>query len=271
MKKINADVGKVLMSKPLMIGIYGDSFTAPHAQANHFAWFNLLATKLGGMVYNFDTNKSHQSYGSGGAPTFETYKKFKKYFRKHDINIMTVTDSWRFPSGIQLEKFGRKYLGYSNVIEFLENEQQNLTSKEIETIEHLKSWYLVNDTEFMELAQELMLREIETLCPNVLLLPASASTFKQERKNKSPFHFDLWGLHTVQCKSLGIHNKVSNHTKALLYQEEKHDKIACHLTFETNTVLAELIYDYLDKGKIVELPTTIKHNHDWTHYFHNPD
>lgn len=263
MKKINAAAEKVLVSKPLLLGIYGDSFAASHADSNHFAWYNLLAEKLGGIVFNFDIHKEHQSYGSGSSPTFETYKKFKKYFQRHDINIMIVTDSWRFPSGIKTEKFGLVYPGYNNVIGYLENEKHNLTSQEIEIFEHLKNWYLVNDTEFMEVSQELMLKEIETSCHNVLLIPAGEATFNQERKNRSPIRFNMWEYHSIQYKELGIKKKIP------LHQEERHDKISCHLTLESNTVLAELIYDYYAQRKTIELPTSIRHNHPWNYYYHD--
>lgn len=271
MKKIDAGAEKVLMSKPLMIGIYGDSFASTHKESNHFAWYNLLAAKLGGMVYNFDTNKEHQSYGRGASPTFVTYKKFKKYFQRHQINIMVVTDSWRFPSGIQTEKFGEVYLGYNNVDNLLKTEKQNLTTTEIETLEQLKQWYLVNDTEFMEVTQELMLRDIETLCPNVLLIPASNSTFSQHRKNKSPIRFDMWSYHSLQSTELGIKNKVFKSTNTLIQNEENKDTIACHLSLESNTLLSNLIYDYLNEGKIIELPESIGHNHHWTYYYNDRD
>ncbi len=47
----------------MKIGLYGDSFTESHIPAQHFAWYNLLAKKLNGVIYNFDEQQEQLSYG----------------------------------------------------------------------------------------------------------------------------------------------------------------------------------------------------------------
>lgn len=260
-----------MSSKPFMIGIFGDSFASTHTESNHFAWYNLLAKKLDGTVYNFEQNQEHVSYGSGASTTFYNYKKFKKYHKRHQLNIMVVTDSWRYPSPLNLSNFSNLFLGFNNADYYLRKEQSRLTKGDKEILEHLKSWYMINDTDYMETTQEMILQEIETLCPNVLLLPASPETFNDKRKAKSITDFSMWEYHAVQLSELGIKNKLFKSTGSLIQNEENKENIACHLSLESNEVFAELIFNYLNNKEKIKLPRSIPHKHNWDYYYNDRD
>lgn len=248
----------------MTIGIYGDSFAISHLQSRHFAWYNLLAEKLNTIVYNHENNEI-QTYGLGASSTFYAYKKFIKYHHLHEYNIFIASYAQKYPKLVNLTKEEDHLIPISgiNSLEWYIDDP-NITADGKELLERIKSWFLVNDEEYMITAQELMLQDMERRCgKNVIILCSNVEeSFCQERKEKSCVNFGLWDLANLMYKEIGI-----NHSNRVHTLNEKQDKISCHMTETTNHVLADMIYNHIKTGEKMIMPESIPHNHTWEHYY----
>lgn len=247
----------------MKIGVYGDSFTTSHIPARHFAWYNLLAQKLGGRVYNAEDDFYDYSYGLGGSSTFYSYKYFLKYHMQHDLNIFVASDVLKYTKLVDIFDSGPSAISGLNSLEYYINNPKTLPTS-IDLCEKIKSWFLVTDEEFMWTAQELILRDIESK-GNVIILAADLNTaFTKDRREKSVVKFGLWDFAHVMYDSLGIHK-----LKTGITLTEKEDKIAAHYTEEANHALADILYDHIKNGIRMKLPAAIPHRHDVNYYFGN--
>jgi len=241
------------------LGVYGCSFSTHNMVGAHLPWYNLLASKLGGVVYNFESKKEGITYGLGAAPTFYSYKRFIKNYKKHDLNIFIITDPLKYTKLVTLNGIERPVCGVNNIDNFiLESKDQS----EIELLKDIRSWYMVSDKEFLYTVQEIMIQDIERLSKNkVLLIPADLSWVSKKRLNTLCMDFGLWDLVYKQIECLRP-NK--NFTTGL---QEKHDKIAAHFTEETNMLFADMIFEYIMNKTKMTLPKRIPHKHSWDYYY----
>jgi hypothetical protein len=248
----------------MYIGLYGDSFTTSAVPAKPFAWYNLLAKKLGGEIYSFYDNMPDISYGLGGSSTFYSYKYFLKYYKQHDYNIFIASDPTKYPKLINLNGRDVVMPGIRTLNHYIQNE--NLPQSEIEYLNKLHNWFLVNDEEYMEITQELILRDIEEKSKDKLLMLAAVveSAFNDERRKSSTIKFGMWDFVHIMWRSLGIDMNDTTITNS-----ERPDKIAAHMTEEANNVLADLLFDHIKYGKEIVLPKHIPHRYDINYYFGN--
>ena len=256
---------KVLTSK-MNIGIYGDSFAASpilSAKSHRFAWFNLLAKKLGGKVYNYETEQEGISYGLGASPTFYSYKKFLKFHRKHDLNIFMVSDPLKYSKLIEYKGELRPISGIST-LEYLLQETDNASTKDL--LNDIKTWYMVSDQEFLVIVQELILQDMERRSPNIILIPVWRDYFTPERWAKTFIEFAMWDFVGIQSIALGINGKELKPGMAV-FNFEKPDTIACHMTEETSEYFSDLLFKYITTGEKVKLPHHIYQSQHWTHYY----
>lgn len=248
----------------MTIGIYGDSFTKSHKQSKHFAWYTLLAEKLNTTVYNYETNEE-DTYGLGASSTFYAYKKFIKYHHLHEYNIFVASYAQKYPKLVRLTNEEDNLVPISgiNSLEWYLTDP-SVTAGGKELLNRIKSWFLVNDEEYMTTAQELMLQDIERKCgKNVIILCSNIEeSFCQERREKSCVNFGLWDLVNLMYTEIGI-----NHNNRERTHNEKQDKISCHLTETTNHVLADMIYNHINTGEKIIMPDTIPHKHTWEYYY----
>lgn len=267
----------------MKIGLYGDSFTESHHPAQHFAWYNQLATKLGGEVYNFEWNKPGLSYGKGASSTFWSYKNFLKYHEKHDLNIFIASDPLKYPKLLPLFGYDQDQVPISglNSIEWYENDPR-LTDEGQEMLLQVKHWLMISDEEFMSTVQELILQDMERRSKSKLLILASdlqhGPAFTSERKKNTFMPFGMWDIVRVMMRSLGSVSE-KNHfynmesggkfgTIPILpkLEEERPDMIAAHMTEEANTWLANSLYNYIINNQPMELPEHIPHRFHYTKY-----
>lgn len=247
----------------MTIGIYGDSFTTSHLPSRHFAWYNLLADKLGTTIYNHETN-SQTTYGFGASSTFYAYKKFIKYHHLHEYNIFVASFSQKYTKLINL--YGDDRLVPISGINSLEwyTSDPTVSSEGRDLLEKIRSWFFVNDEEYMDTAQELMLQDVEKKGGrNTIIITADIdASFCKERKEKSCIDFGLWDLTKVMWKEIGI-----NGTNQLRASDEKLDKISCHMTEPTNRLFANMMYNHIKTGEKMILPEKINHEYTWEHYY----
>lgn len=251
----------------MKIAVFGDSFACSHDGAINHAWYNLFAEKIGGVVVAGDKEK--HTYGIPGVSTFVSYKKFLHHYKNYDFTIFVCCDPTKYTKPVMLERDGVRAPDYISGITNLNWTLSNRKCSDdtIETLENLKKWFTVNDTEFMELAQTLILDDIQRHMGNKgIILPVTLESLSIENRQKFNIHKDwsLWSYHTVMAHSLT--NKKYDTLSPPKHEEIK-DKIACHLTPEANEQLANDLYEYYSNKKILVLPKTIKHNYDIHNYY----
>jgi len=244
------------------IGLFGDSFTTSTVEARHFAWYNLLAEKLNGNIYNFEDRCYLNSYGLGASSTWYSYKKFLQYYDKHDLIIFVASDALKYPSLVDIYEDDNPVpvAGLNNMEYYLRNPDVPPGGKE--KLKNLMNWYTTNDVEFMTTVQELILQDIERKANKVVILAAELDTaFTSARKEKCCSEFGMWDLARKMHAEVNVNNPNS--------QIEKVDKIAAHYTEETNNLFADLLYKHIMTGERMKLPEKIGHRHNWEYYFGN--
>lgn len=245
------------------IGLFGESFSTSHDPAKHFAWYNLLAKKLGGKVYNHINHLEGYSYGLGASSTYWSYKRFLQYHHLHDMNIFIASNPTKYPKLLNLRGDGHHTAlsGMNSLEMYLQDE--TVTDEGRDTLEKIKNWYLVNDEDFMWDVHELMLQDMERVAQKPLFLLSSdcgGISFNEKRRKTNDIDFGLWDVAFLTQKSLGCYGMPCVHN-------ERRDMIAAHLTEETSVVFADLMYDYIVHGTKVVLPKYISHKHSYTEYY----
>ena len=258
----------------MKIGLYGDSFTEAHRPAQHFAWYNQLATMLGGVVYNFDKEESGISYGMGASSTYWSYKNFLRRHEQHDLNIFIASDPMKFPEPLPIHGPNRRPKPISGMASLEWYEQDpDVTPEGQEMLHHVKSWTLISHEPFMMLAQELMLQDMERRSKGrLLILPASMTfgpAFTPERWEQTDLKFAMWDVVRVMMGSISSLNDcgVQGKFPALpTASEERPDMIAAHMTEEANTWVANSLYNYILYRIPTALPEHIPHRFHYTKY-----
>lgn len=252
----------------MKIGIFGDSFAAIPAMESNYndVWYNVLARKLNGTVYNFEQNVTGLGHGFGASPTYWSYKKFLKYYKFCDYIIFIASDAIKFPKFVDLYN-NNKLLpisGIGSIEEYLKD--KNMPQESVDLLNKIHSWFIVTDMDFMYHMQELQLSDIERrVNGKVTIMAAQRETaFIKERIEKSPIKFGLWEFAKVLHKSTGG-VMFPNHCDL-----EKKDKIINHMTVEGNKYLADMLYDHITNGTVLKLPTFIKHEYTHEHYWNIP-
>lgn len=242
------------------IGVFGCSFANCSDEVQDIVWYNILAKQLNGYVYNFELNTKDKSYGEAASSLFYSYNKFLTYNTLHDLNIFVVTDPYKFTKKIKAYDNRPDIFvpGIQNCDSHLKD--SNLLDTAREAIKDIKSWYIVNDDEFMLHTAELMINNMiqKTTTKTIFIGAYIDSRYNQNMKNNLCFDWGLWDLHNVQSKSLEI--KASNF-------KESRTCMAAHFTKESNTVLSNLLFNYIKFGTKETLPSSINHENKWNYYY----
>jgi hypothetical protein len=250
----------------MKIGLYGDSFTESHHQAKPFAWYNLLAKKLGGVIYNFDKHEEGISYGKGASSTFWSYKNFLRHHEKHELNIFIASDPMKFPQLVPIfgPDAGAVPISGMRSLEWYKHDPM-VTDEGREMLKHLESWTLISDEEFMTTVHELVLQDMERRSKGrLIILPADltyGSAFTPDRVQHSGIKIAMWDVARVAYRSLG-------HPGIASVQQERHHTIAAHLTEEVSEMFADMLYKYIVHGEeITHLPNHLPHRYSLNYYF----
>jgi len=249
----------------MKIGLFGDSFTCSSDESSHFAWYNLLAEKLDSTIHNFEYNCTERGYGLGGTSTFWSYKKFLKFYDKHDFIFFVAGDCLKYPKMVKIFKnseYEKPITGITDIEWFSKNENVSDDGKDI--LEKIKIWYLISDTEHLEVTQNLILEDIERRTDSKLLLLAgdNKTAFTEARQTFCQVPFGMWDFTRVIHESLGLHEN-----KWGIIENERPDKIAAHMTEPANRLFADMMYDMITLNKKPKLPSYIHHDFDYTYYY----
>lgn len=239
----------------MKIAVYGDSFGEYSKESKTTSWPYLVAQKLNATVF--------ENFCAGGTSTFYSYKKFIANYKNFDLNIFLVTDPFRYTSTLNVNGT-HSFVSSLSCLDNLSN--VNEWSKfDKQLAEFLRGWFISLDTEFMETAQELLIKEIESLSSNVLILPCFQSSFNQNRRiEKNIETFSLLKITVMQGFMLGMNKGQKFDGRPF---RENPNFISCHMTPETNAVLSDIIVDHLLNKKPLFVPEKISHNFSAEHYF----
>lgn len=240
----------------MKLGIFGDSF-AWSRESHSFAWYKLLAKRLGASV---------KSHGMSGSSTFYTYYAFLEHHKNYDINIVIITQFSRYTKPFYFESSGLGPMWLPS-IKSIDNLliDSTITQAEREELNQLKTWYIISDDNFMKAAQDLMVAEILRTRPDVIIIPGFNAENSLSKERKQNLGIDdcgnCWKFVEIQYMSLGITEKLND-----IIEENRHN-IACHFTPEGNEVFSQAVYNKIKYNIPIVCPQEIIHNHTFNYYY----
>jgi hypothetical protein len=218
----------------MKIGIYGDSYADPKQYYNTLTWVDIVREKHSGSC----------SFGMASSNLFYSLLEFKKYYKQFDKNIFLVTGPmriWapRFPIGAKKDQFLSSPSGVLNSIEFQKNNNNNAEKRHtnIKILESVLLYfaYIQNPTEDLH-KQKLMIDEIKSLDPDVLLIPCFSISIPDVNV----------GLGDIFDKE----NAAWNYE---FYTNDIRDVRNCHMTAENNAILANKVIDHVEERTAFDL------------------
>ena len=249
---INADSDKT-------VAIYGDSFgdgyvypdskgvTSKGAINIESWWPTILARKM-------QVKRLH-NFCAGGSPFYFTYETFLNNYKDYDINIVLVTEPFRYTKKVKLPtvQSGNTFYGSNvNQLEYYKK-TYDLMPFEKSIIDDLVTWHMVKDKMYMDTAHRLMIDHIERLTPSTLIIPC----FKHSYNLNNGLNDFL----SYQLDSLNItYNDLDKYT-------ENKEVMSCHFTPEMNKVVAERVLNRLNTGQWDWSDPKIVHEHPVDYYY----
>ena len=215
------------------IGIFGDSFADPthghdiEPNFDQHGWPHLL-------------NKQVNIYALNGSSIYYTYKNFINNNYKHDRNIVVITSPYRIsiePSSYILDqKEWMLSITSANFANLL-LEKKYVTKKEnIDIVTAFKYWYdhLMIHSGSYDFAV-LMYEEMKRIRPDTIFIPAF---------NPTDLDIPIAGPGLATYMSLdfnGWFNKTGINTYREYVENCQEQRTICHLSIETNALVAEHI------------------------------
>jgi hypothetical protein len=227
----------------MKFAIYGDSFAEssfhfdPKPELDRLAWTTLLAQRLGATSIDY--------YALGGSSFFYSYQRMLATADQYDQAIIAVSEPNRYTKTIA----GHKFTGPP-----LLNERYKGVS--IADMKHLIGWFASLDEDFMEIAQELLIRDIEARWPATVIVPSFPRSFTAARAARW-HNFGLWDINLMGLKQLGLDEGTNT-----LHERHTVNGILCHIPVEWHSAVADLIYNFLQTGSIAVPPLVLKHGLD---------
>ena len=226
----------------MKFAIYGDSFAEssfhfdPKPELDRLAWTTLLAQRLGATSIDY--------YALGGSSFFYSYQRMQDTADQYDRAIVTVSEPNRYTKELAGHRFTGPPLPNSRYpgVNFL-------------TLRHLMGWFYSLDHDFMDTAQELMIRDIESRWPRTVIVPSFNTSFIPSRAAQWN-NFSLTDISEEAHRLLGLEGSQSHH--------ERHSAtgVLCHMPVEWHSTVADLIYNFLQTGSIAVPPLVLKQGLD---------
>jgi hypothetical protein len=222
------------------IGIYGDSFAQYDKKAREFHWSTIVASKL---------NAETTDFGYPSTSLFYSYKEFLKNYAKHDLIIFAVTQPERYtkifdwydkPESIK----NNGYIGNYNAAKALKREAKNEQDKKMLT--HLEGWFIMNDPEYQNDMNELMLQHMESLHKNIIFYPCFENSFSSLRYSQHNFPV-IHNMYSIFNQQLKLVNYDRQHD-TIDSERENPNVIAGHLVPEMNEYVAEAMINKITTG-----------------------
>jgi hypothetical protein len=240
----------------MKFAIFGDSFV----DAMYFAkdrnvydyryhlWATRLAEKLGATSIEY--------YGAGGSSFYYSYKKILEEGHKYDRIIFSVTEPARFPT-----KVHDVWCPNLGTLQFA-----NFDAADKKRVE---AWFEITPDTYLEDIQEAFLHHLESLFPNIILVPNFSHSFNKDRQYRGGlFESHKWNLMSFCIKMMNILNKGQF---AMKYDLNGPGKILCHIPWVWHEPLTEMIYNHIVHNEKLELPVWPLDNKNLWNYFHNDD
>lgn len=223
----------------MRIALYGDSFGTGLGKASSLptAWYNILAEKLGAELDN---------YSAQGTSVYYSYDKFlKTYHKGYDMVIFLVTEPNRYTKEVNLTSSPEiRFIPSLVVVESILNNSDFtaiLAATDIETLNHVRSWFIMSDEYFAATATGLMLADVENKFPNVIFYPCFPNSLTTEQLEKDRINpkYTMYDISVRSRELLGLSN-------ASFFREK--DTISAHLSHEFNAFVANVMYNRICTG-----------------------
>ena len=226
----------------MKFAIYGDSFAEssfhldPKPELNRLAWTTRLAQRLGATSIDY--------HALGGSSFFYSYQRMQTTADQYDRAIIAVSEPDRYTKEIAGHRFTAPPLPNSRYpgISFM-------------TMRHLTGWFASLDHDFMDTAQELMIRDIESRWPKTVIVPSFSTSFIPSRAARW-HNFSLMDINQMGLNQLGLQGNQTHR------EQKTAEGIMCHMPVEWHGAVADLIYNFLETGSIVIPPLVLSRGLD---------
>jgi hypothetical protein len=152
---------------------------------------------------------------------------------QYDRSIIAVSDPNRYTKSIAGQLFNvppsKRNTRYPGVSSY--------------TLKNLNGWFASLDDDFMNTAQELMIRDIESRWPNAVIVPCFPTSFTTARAARWN-NFSLLDINLLMLDQLNLE---LDHGFSELPSATG---ILCHMPVEWHRSVAYLIYAFLQTGRI---------------------
>lgn len=210
----------------MKIGVYGDSFACSLDRPSIiYAWYNLLPKYI--------PEATVKSFGQTGTSVFHSYNKFLETHQDFDKVIFLVSEPGRYTKKVEnIAGHDRIFTNLLHLEHFIKT--TDLTDDERETLDYLKGWFIMNDEDYQLKMAELMLRDMESVKPDILFFPSFPTSMTKERRKQSGIKQpeNLMDFVHIQRKQL----KLKPDMRGLI---ESDVTLSCHFTEEFNDYVAK--------------------------------
>jgi len=231
------------------LGIFGDSWTDESFGHDSFgpagdrwAWF-----------HNIPDHEA-RSHGRGGANLYYTYKQFLEHHSKYDKIVVVLTQYERIPEAMfNLKGFDKPVFlpGWEQIDYYLKKYEKDLTIRDVNKLNAIRDFYLwaQDDTTCYDMGS-LIVDKIKQLRPDAILINGFYQRY-EDRQGENIFP-EVSGpaiISYLDAMIRGITTDLSDvefpHLKIRARPEIRG---TCHLSRETNLVLAKDVYHALVTG-----------------------
>lgn len=240
----------------MKIAVYGHSFAVRNLCTPHKAWFDLLGERLGAT--------SVSPLGKAGSSVFDAYKNFLKNYKNYDLNIFLVAQYGQYTKEVNLKLIDGQCLtvfpSSLNAVESMLS-RADLIDESIDELNKIKSWFTASVPEYEMLIRELILRDIETVDPRVILISGGGSdpknhVFGNDLRKKN-FRSGVDHYWTAQI------NFFKNPPRA----KERPTIIQTHFTPNATKMFADAAYQYITTGEWPVPPELIEDENPVDYYY----
>lgn len=248
----------------ISLGIFGDSFGA---SANDMIFDQWWPTKLANKL----NVKTYTNYCRGATSLYFAYTNFLQHYKENDINIVLLTNPNRYSKSTILPSANYKSSDFTitninSLIDIRKTYANKLSDDDSKSLDYLEGWFIATDDQYMKDMQMLMINQMRTLDPNVILIPcfgdSVSDTILQELGLSK--EQNLYEVVRMQHKSLGSKKNINIISDYI----ERPESICCHFTPEFNDQVVDVVLERINTGKWNwKFTENIKHEHTLEHYY----
>jgi hypothetical protein len=254
----------------MKLAIYGDSFADPSyadPEIQTASWPGLLSHD-----YHLD------NYALMGSSLYWSMQEFERTHEAYDRVVFVVTSAGRWPGVITAEDIDPRPLAVSSydqalrIKSLLENSKTlaNLSQQTavIRQVDDIAAWFLgdARHWQFELYVHRLMISEILRLRPDAVVIPINSAEC-----TLGGLAADTLSLTDFVCRSLEWfypHRPKDLNPWPELTANWLEQRIACHMTPETNRVVYSAVTQALAQSKWqLQMPKEIAHDHPWDYYY----